>query len=287
MERGFAIVMIAGRAIEDAGLSSCSFAVLLIDGILIQRHYCRVGKGPGMRERAIILHIGKTGGTAVRTPLRDLVKAKQLKGVKLPGHDYGIRDVIAEGADAKAVFFIRDPVSRFISGFNSRLRKGLPRHFKDWSKGETRAFAVFKTPNELAEALYSWWPLKRRAARKAMNAMRHTRWGYTYYLGSIGLLEREKDRILFIGAQESLDSDFEILKVVLELPADCTLPQDEVAAHRTPDGYEKRVSDRGRRNLERYYRQDYKIYNWCKAHRERLIEQYSQAPARNSEPANV
>jgi hypothetical protein len=230
--------------------------------------------GIEMREEIYVLHIGKTGGTAVRTPIREFAKSNRRFKMKLPSHECGLPFVTEMSPNAKVIFFIREPVSRFISGFNSRLRKGQPRHFYEWNQKEKRAFSRFKTPNQLAEALYSWNPFRRRAAHKAMDAMRHTRWGYEYYLGSIDMLECEKHRILFIGAQEDLNADFEILKVVLELPADAALPQDDVNAHRTPDGFEKHVSDRGRRNLEKYYQRDYQIYEWCKKYRLKLIEQY-------------
>ena len=49
----------------------------------------------------------------------------------------------------KAVFALRDPLTRFISGFYSGLRKGAPRYDIGWSKGEKRAFSWFSTPQEL------------------------------------------------------------------------------------------------------------------------------------------
>jgi hypothetical protein len=231
-------------------------------------------KGNEMREQITFLHIGKTGGTAIRTTLREFAKSSRKAKIKLPAHEFGLQSAVDASPDLKVVFFIREPVSRFVSGFNSRLRKGQPRHFYEWSKKEEALFKQFKTPNQLAEALGSWNPFRRRAALEAMSAMRHTRWGYEYYLGSIELLEREKHRILFIGAQEELDADFEVLKRILDMPAEYILPRDDVAAHRAPDGLEKHISDRGRKNLEKHYRRDYVIYEWCKKHRQLLLDQY-------------
>ena len=53
------------------------------------------------------------------------------------------------------MFFVRDPISRFVSGFNSRLRKGLPKMYFPWAPGEKLAFSRFATPNQLALALSS------------------------------------------------------------------------------------------------------------------------------------
>ena len=49
------------------------------------------------------------------------------------------------------VFFVRDPVSRFVSGFYSRQRQGLPAHNSPWNVGEKVAFDKFATANDLAE----------------------------------------------------------------------------------------------------------------------------------------
>jgi hypothetical protein len=224
-----------------------------------------------MKKKINFIHIGKTGGTAVRTPLRDFIKTAPELKIMLPPHKVGLREAIAQNPDCEVVFFIREPVSRFISGFNSRLRKGLPRHFTEWNAAEKAAFEIFKTPNSLAEGLGSWFSSRRKAAEDAMQAMRHTRWGYEYYLGSVQLLEREADRILFIGSQEELDSDFEVLKKVLQMGPEYILPEDSVSAHRAPDNLEKYVSPKGKRNLMKHYQADYKIYEWCKARRIELI----------------
>ena len=67
------------------------------------------------------LHIGKTGGSAVQHALRSLAR----EDIVLCGHDVSLNDV---PRGAKAVASIRHPVDRFVSGFYSRLRQGLPRY---------------------------------------------------------------------------------------------------------------------------------------------------------------
>ena len=76
------------------------------------------------------LHIGKTGGTAVKYALkRNLVNKEYM--IYLHGHEFKLRDV---QKGAKAFFFLRDPVDRFVSGFYSRRRQGQPRIFSPWSQ---------------------------------------------------------------------------------------------------------------------------------------------------------
>ena len=38
-----------------------------------------------------------------------------------------------------------------------------------------------------------------------------------------------------------------------------------------PDGFEKTVSELGRKNVQEFYKTDYEIYNWCVKRREELL----------------
>ena len=71
------------------------------------------------------------------------------------------------------MFFIRDPLSRFVSAFNSRLREGRPRYHYPWREEERIAFAVFRTPDQLGSALSSDDPAQREQAEQAMRSIGH------------------------------------------------------------------------------------------------------------------
>jgi hypothetical protein len=230
-------------------------------------------------DRFGLLHIGKTGGTAAKTVLKAAKKVRAGRRVGLYGHDVSLRDVVDFDKTHKLIFFIREPVSRYISAFNSRLRRGYPRHGNVWTEKEEIAFAHFKTPNQLAEALSAGDAGLRQHAEDAMTGIRHLRRGYRHYLGSAELLEQEKGRIYFIGATETFESDFGLLRKLLGVPDDLELPTDDYGAHRTPDSFEKTVSELGRRNLENYYIDDYEIYRWCVKRRDELL------PLRQAEAA--
>ena len=92
------------------------------------------------------MHIGKTGGTAIKF-------AMNLKGSPYVDnkyiiighrHSFLLNDV---SLCEKCFFFVRDPVERFVSAFYSRKRKGMPRIYREWNKGEKLAFFKFNTPD--------------------------------------------------------------------------------------------------------------------------------------------
>ena len=218
-----------------------------------------------------LLHIGKTGGTAAKTVLRAASAIGTGEPVTVYKHEVGLADIAAGNLCERLMFFVREPADRFISAFNSRLRKGYPRHNAKWNVREEVAFAHFKTPNELAEGLSSDDPEIREVAVGSMMSIMHLRRSYEHYLGSVELLEQEKDRIHLIGATETFDADFGLMRSILGIPRDLELPTDDFGAHRTPEGFERTISDIGRRNVEDYYEADYAIYRWCVKRREQLI----------------
>ena len=121
------------------------------------------------------IHVGKTGGTALKAALE---KHKRTAGYHILLHDHHFVFRMVPPGDS-VFFFLRHPLSRFISGFYSRQREGKPRHYYPWRAGEEKAFAKFKTPNELALALSSPHANPRAAAWQAMRSIQHVR--DTYY----------------------------------------------------------------------------------------------------------
>jgi hypothetical protein len=218
-----------------------------------------------------LLHIGKTGGTAAKTVLKAHNREGPGDPIELFGHKVDLTDVIRKDLCDKVMFFVRDPVARYVSAFNSRLRQGLPRHFSAWTPLEQATFAAFPSANAMAEALSSPEAATRERALDGMMAIRHLRYAYTHFLDGVEFLERVSDRIHFIGATESFDADFALLRRMFGVSEALETPSDERGAHRTPDGFDKTMSDLARRNVMDYYENDYLIYNWCLKRREDLI----------------
>lgn len=211
-------------------------------------------------RRVHFLRPGKTGGTALTDTLleyRDVLSYVLV----FCGHEVTLADV---PVGDYAMFFLRDPRSRFVSAFNGRLREDRPRYHYPWTEGERRAFARFETADELASALSSADETERSAAADAMHSIGHINTPYSYWFGNEDSFRRRLRDVFFIGFQERLDADFDLLKRKLGLPADAQLPSDDAKAHRTPASFPRDLSEGARANLERWYASDIEFVTLCR-----------------------
>lgn len=219
-----------------------------------------MASGNESRPPLHVFHIGKTGGTALNQTLLQHGDASRYRLV-FGGHTLTLRDV--PGGE-RFMFVIRDPLERFVSAFNGRLREDRPRYHYPWRDEEKIAFAVFKTPDELATALSSPDEAERRQAEAAMHGIGHVNTPYSYWFDDDESFRSRIPDVFFIGFTERLDDDFELLKPKLGLPAQLRLPQDETNAHRTPAEFSTELSDAGRENLERWYARDIAFVELCR-----------------------
>lgn len=204
------------------------------------------------------LHIGKTGGTAIKHALQPFAESANLR---LRGHPTRLAD-IPPGEDV--VFALRAPVARFVSAFHSRLRRGRPRYDIPWTPDEAAAFERFRTPNELACALSSGSAALRKRAERAMQVIPHVNSRYWDWLGGVEYLSARAADIRFIALQESLVGDFALLRAALGLPDDVLLPDDDVAAHRNPATLDRSLDGEALRNLALWYRDDTEALRACR-----------------------
>ena len=206
------------------------------------------------------LHLGKTGGTALKHAIRGVPDDALPRAIHLHRHAVTLRDV--PGGE-RFFFFVRDPVSRFVSGFHSRRRQGRPRHFRRWRPEEEAAFGQFRTPDQLARSLSSPDSGERERAQAAMRGIAHVRDScWKWFESEDYFLSRLPD-LFFIGFQATLSEDFEILKRKLGLPAGVTLPTGEVEAHRNPPGLDTTLGEESVANLRRWYAEDYRFLALC------------------------
>ncbi len=213
------------------------------------------------RQRVVhMLHISKTGGTAVKHALRACPGPESLR---LVPHKHLVPLSAVPRRD-EVFFFLRDPVSRYVSGFNSRQREGRPAHEHPWTPGERRAFERFHSADELARALSADDRRLLASARNAMVRIGHVRYPLSHWLGDAALLRSRRDSILLIGYVDTLEADFERLKEALDLPASCTLPASDDAAHRAPPDSSRLLSDEAVANLRQWYRADYDLIEACR-----------------------
>lgn len=152
-----------------------------------------------------LLHIRKTGGTVLKHAL-DTHQLPNGCVVLQHGHETRLRDV---PPGHLAIFLLRDTLTRFVSGFYCRQRKGWPRYNPKWTPGESTAFERFQSPNDLARTLSSPDDADRERARDAMGAIQHLCSTLTWLESDTYLRSRLPD-MFYIGFQETLNEDFEV-----------------------------------------------------------------------------
>ncbi len=211
------------------------------------------------REPLHVLHVGKTGGTALNHVLVEHAATLRYRPV-FGGHQLTLADI---PPGERFMFLIRDPLTRFVSAFNSRLREGLPRYHYPWRDDERAAFAVFTTPDQLATALSSADTSERVQAEQAMRAIGHVNTHYSSWFGDAEQFRARLQDLFFVGFQERLDEDFDLLKRKLGLPASAQLPRGD-AAHESPAGLDTNLSATARANLERWYADDIAFVELCR-----------------------
>ena len=207
------------------------------------------------REIVHYLHIGKTGGTALKHALEEhLVTPRYF--IKLHRHHYFLKHV---PVGEKFFFSIRDPKDKFTSAFYSRQREDRPKFYLPWNHGEAVAFTTFDTPNELALALSSDDKELREKAELSMRTMVHVRESYWRWFADETYLESRLDDLLHICHLKSMDEDFATLKSILEMPEGVSLPKDGKLSHSSSKNLDRSLDARALSNLRNWYSEDYEL----------------------------
>jgi len=200
------------------------------------------------------LHIPKTGGTAIKHVLKN--KNKNYN-ILLKTHDYTLVDVV--NSNSYGIFILRDPIERFISAFNSRLRKGQPRYNTTWTAFEEKLYNTYNTPNDLAENLYvnkfNFNLINRLQQRIHFKNL-------SYWLNCIDYVINNKEHILYVGFLDTLNEDFNNIIKILKLDSNLKLPTDDINSHKTPNKYSKYLSDDAIKNLQILYKEDLEFYTF-------------------------
>ena len=203
-----------------------------------------------------LLHIGKTGGTSLTNMLQDIESKKYI--IKIHPHEFSLKEVPKEDA---AVFFLRYPLDRFVSGFYSRKRKGQPTYNVPWNSAEELAFTLFETPNSLAEALSSDDEAIKTDAIKAMKGIRHVNSHFKDWLVETDYLKSHQKQLFFIGFQEHFNED---VKTLYQKLTGKTWNQEVIKSHQTSLSEDKNLSELAKENLSNWYREDLNLYQFCK-----------------------
>ncbi|MEX0289518.1 MAG: sulfotransferase family 2 domain-containing protein [Flavobacteriaceae bacterium] len=207
------------------------------------------------RKPVHFLHIGKTGGTALKYAIKGHSKSKDYF-IKGHLHQFHL-DNVPKGE--KFFFCIRDPKDRFTSAFYARMREDKPRFYLPWNQGEAQAFSIFKTPNELAEALSSSDDKLRSSAKDAMSTIGHIRESYwKWFRNETYFMERMPD-LVHVCHLETIKDDLEVLKEKLSLSENLQLPGKGINSHSSPETLDKTLSPLALANLRSWYARDYEF----------------------------
>ncbi len=203
------------------------------------------------------LHIGKTGGTQVRHITNQLAD----EGVRVIKQAHNV-DISMIPHGSRYFFSIRNPASRFKSGFYSRKRMGLPKYRVEWNFHERMAFEEFPHANDLAESLFLEGEVGRRA-RAAIKSIQHTGKQQIDWFTSRAFLELNPP--ITIIRQEHFESDMQrFLRLVgIDQSIKNFITNDPVKAHRNSYDEVPDLSDLAMSNLADWYIQDYCFYETC------------------------
>lgn len=213
--------------------------------------------GGRMREVAF-LHIGKNAGTQI------VHLSQQLKPHGVLVHQLPHSKKLYEVPPQLPYFFsVRNPITRFKSGFYSRKRKGQPRIYAEWSPSEAMAFGKFAHANDLAEALFRKDDRGYDAAQ-AIQAIRHTAMQQIDWFERLSFLDLRPP--LWIIRQERFAEDFGALlrRMGLTLSfSDLKPATDAASAHSNDYSQVPELSDLAKENLARWYARDIVFYEVC------------------------
>jgi hypothetical protein len=228
-------------------------------GMMASRQMRRIRRRLRNKPRAHMLHIGKTGGTALKETLWPVSAAGRYEILTHP-HTTRLEEI---PVGEKVFFVVRDPVERFVSGFNSRLRQGQPTHHTPWIPSERTAFEEFPTVDSLGRALWSDDVSVHVRALTAMTAIRHVRDSYWEWFRSREYFETRVNDILMIIWCPDMTQSFPRLREALGLPDTVTLQTDGVRAHRSPDRMNRTLSRVAEHNLGRWSGREFAFIDLC------------------------
>lgn len=210
---------------------------------------------PGRRV-IYFLHIGKAAGSQVKQALEQINQGQSAVLMQAMRHHVTLQD-IPEPADY--FFSIRDPISRFRSGFYSRKRCGQPLNNIPWTRYEEQAFTAFEHANDLAEGLFAGGEAGMRAAA-AIKSIEHTARDQIDWFAQAGDIFATRPPV-WVLRQEHLEEDFATFLDRAGIAIRPDLRRDPTGAHANDYSQVPPLSDRARENLRKWYCQDYAFYD--------------------------
>jgi len=222
------------------------------------------------------IHIAKTGGTSFEQFLKD--SNLKFKSYHLVKPDYPINE------KDKYLILLRNPLKRFVSAFNyyfSLIDQDLNKIYSNnlsldnclspyfthkklinnyyFSKDIDENIIFFQNANKLAESLSSDDLYLRNKAIEICNYSHFL--GFGFYLDNGEFLKKYKDNIIWVGKLETINSDIDKLKNILNIKTDLSLKK----LRENKNSFSNLLSEKAINNLIHFYNDDYKtldvLYN--------------------------
>ncbi len=186
-------------------------------------------------SETILIHIGKCGGSTVRSELA--------KG----GFKYVKKHVQRIDFDQhkKYIIVIRNPIERFVSAFNWRYKLVVSEQIQpDRFEGEKILLEKYKTANNLAENIYNQTGEQHLDFRKPENYIHHITEDIDFHIGKF-LSQCKRENIIAVLATETLKKD---LKNHFDI---------ELESHYRKNKIKTDLSNMAVNNLVNYLRKDF------------------------------
>ncbi len=208
-----------------------------------------------------LLHIGKTGGTYLRTVLRHN-RSHWSRPIQVLRHRATLASTAESYGDTRQIAFtFRNPSARFVSAFYSRQRQGRPTFQHGWSAEEAATFLWFETAEELALALTSSQPRRQSAALFAMSAITHLRRNTAFYLHGRQQLRLNRGQIIMCVDTVELDARLPAVMARLGV-SEFTIPSDP-KRHASPVPLPP-LSQAAEDALRQHWAGEYQLYDTCR-----------------------
>ena len=235
------------------------------------------------------IHIGRCAGTVIQKRFQEEFKYEQISkhSIKITtekceiwfhSHKISLK-MIPIGH--KVFFVVRNPIERFISGFNRRLIRGSPSSMKNlkftllkdksgsnnWSSEEKLVFTKYGSVLEFVESLFSANKAIRRESLKNLKKIKHLGifGSYWDYLGNKKYLESRKEDILLVLRLENLDADFSKLLNLLGISNTFKLPPLGAEANSNPTKTDiNLLSPRLIKKMEQFLQKEFLFLDFCK-----------------------
>lgn len=212
-------------------------------------------------EEIYFLHIGKCAGSQVASIAEKLDEQSSAVRIRKLQHHVYLKDI---PEDVRYFFAIRDPISRFVSGFYSRKRRGRPRYDFEWSRGEALAFSEFEHAGDLAEALFSDG-LRGRSAFMAIKSIRHTSQDQVDWFCRNGDFLGNRPPIWILRTEHfSIDLGDLSQRIGIDLTGLIAETENgSVVRHSNNYSDVPDLSEKAQSNLLKWYAQDCEFYRQC------------------------